>query len=87
MTCEIAQAADMQTIDKVAAKLGIDSDYVENYGKYKAKIALELYERVAVNPDGKLILISAITPGFAVMVTGDLMTMPGLPKVPGCREY
>lgn len=59
---EIAQAADMQTIDKVAAKLGIDSDYVENYGKYKAKIALELYERVAVNPDGKLILVSAITP-------------------------
>ncbi|MDR3562288.1 MAG: formate--tetrahydrofolate ligase [Negativicutes bacterium] len=59
---EIAQAADMRPVENVAAALGIDASYVENYGKYKAKIALELYDKVAANPDGKLILVTAITP-------------------------
>ena len=59
---EIAQAASMQPVEKVAEALGIDRDFVENYGKYKAKIALELYDKVAGNADGKLILVTAITP-------------------------
>jgi formate--tetrahydrofolate ligase len=59
---EIAQAAKMRPVQDIAAELGIDADYVENYGKYKAKIALELYEKVATKKDGKLVLVTAITP-------------------------
>lgn len=59
---EIAQAAKMEPIEKIAAKLDIASDYVEQYGKYKAKISQDFLEKVADNPDGKLILVTAITP-------------------------
>lgn len=59
---EIAQAAKMRPVTEIAAALGIDADYVENYGKYKAKIDLALYDKVAGNADGKLILVTAITP-------------------------
>lgn len=59
---EIAQAAKMRPIDQIAGELGIDADYVEHYGRYKAKIALDFYDKVAGRPDGKLILVTAITP-------------------------
>jgi formate--tetrahydrofolate ligase len=59
---EIAQAAKMETIDAVAHKLGIADEYLEHYGRYKAKISLDLYNQVADHPDGKLILVTAITP-------------------------
>ncbi|EAX48504.1 Formate--tetrahydrofolate ligase [Thermosinus carboxydivorans Nor1] len=59
---EIAQAAKMRPIDQIAGALGIDADYVEHYGRYKAKIALDFYDKVAGRPDGKLILVTAITP-------------------------
>ncbi|MCX7779565.1 MAG: formate--tetrahydrofolate ligase [Negativicutes bacterium] len=59
---EIAQAAKMEPVDKIAAKLGIDEHYLEHYGRYKAKISLELYNSLADKPDGKLILVTAITP-------------------------
>ena len=59
---EIAQAAQMEPIEKIAAKLDISADYVEQYGKYKAKVSQELIEKVSANPDGKLILVTAITP-------------------------
>lgn len=59
---EIAQAAKMKPIGEVAAKLGVADDYVEQYGKYKAKLSLDLVNSVAENGDGKLILVTAITP-------------------------
>lgn len=59
---EIAQEAKMQPIEEVAGKLDIKPDELELYGKYKAKISDELWERVKDNPDGKLILVTAVNP-------------------------
>ena len=58
---EIAQRCEMQPITEIAARAGIDDKYVEQYGKYKAKIDLSLMKENK-NPDGKLILGTAITP-------------------------
>ena len=59
---EIAQQAKMQKITDVAAKLGISEDDIELYGKYKAKLSYDLIRRVKDKKDGKLILVTAITP-------------------------
>ncbi|MCH5269808.1 MAG: formate--tetrahydrofolate ligase [Lachnospiraceae bacterium] len=59
---EIAQQAVMQPITEVAAKLDIAAEELELYGKYKAKISDEYIKRISGNPDGKLILVTAINP-------------------------
>ena len=59
---EIAQEAKLQNIVEVAGKIGIGPDDLELYGKYKAKISDEYMERIQSNPDGKLILVTAINP-------------------------
>ena len=59
---QIAQEATMQPIKEVAASMGITEDDIELYGKYKAKISDELIEQSKNNPDGKLILVTAINP-------------------------
>ena len=59
---EIAQEAKMLPIMEVAEKLGIELDEVEQYGKYKAKISLDIWERLKDKKDGKLILVTAINP-------------------------
>ncbi len=59
---EIAQEAKMLPIKDVAGKLGIEEDDMELYGKYKAKLGSELEAKVSDNPDGKLILVTAINP-------------------------
>ena len=59
---EIAQQSKMQKITDVAAKLGISEDDIELYGKYKAKLSYDLIRRVKDKKDGKLILVTAITP-------------------------
>lgn len=59
---EIAQRAKMIPVDKIASSLGIDGDYVEMYGKYKAKLSLDLLKSLSAKNDGKLILVTAITP-------------------------
>ena len=59
---EIAQEAKMEHIAKVAGQLGITEDELELYGKYKAKLSDELMDRVKDNPDGKLVLVTAINP-------------------------
>jgi formate--tetrahydrofolate ligase len=59
---EIAQNASLAHIRDVAAALEIGEDELEFYGKYKAKLSDELIERVQSNPDGKLILVTAINP-------------------------
>ena len=58
---QIAQEATLQPIKEVAATIGIEED-LELYGKYKAKISDELIARSRNNPDGKLILVTAINP-------------------------
>ncbi len=59
---EIAQEAKLHNIVEVAGKIGIGPDDLELYGKYKAKISDEYLERIQSNPDGKLILVTAINP-------------------------
>ncbi len=59
---EIAQGAKMKPIAEVAEKIGIDQDELEFYGKYKAKISSDVWNRVKGNPDGKLVLVTAINP-------------------------
>ena len=59
---EIAQQANLLPIKEVAAQIGITEDELEFYGKYKAKLSDELSARVQANPDGKLILVTAINP-------------------------
>ena len=59
---EIAQSAKLKPIIEIAAGLGLSPDDIEMYGKYKAKIRLEVYTRNKNKPDGKLIIVTAITP-------------------------
>lgn len=59
---QIAQEAKMVPINEVAAKLGISDDNLINYGKYKAKVSLDVLEELKDKPDGKLILVTAINP-------------------------
>ncbi len=59
---EIAQEAQMIHIKEVASQLGITEDELEMYGKYKAKLSDELWERIKDRPDGKLVLVTAINP-------------------------
>lgn len=60
---EIAQGATMEVINKIADKVGIPDKYVENYGKYKAKIDYRYYKEELVNrPDAKVVLVTAINP-------------------------
>ena len=59
---EIAQNAELHPIVEIAQKLGIEENELELYGKYKAKVSPEVWERVKDSRDGKLILVTAITP-------------------------
>ncbi|MGN1147410.1 MAG: formate--tetrahydrofolate ligase [Lachnospiraceae bacterium] len=59
---QIAQEAVMEPIAEVAKRAGITTDELELYGKYKAKISDEYIDRISSNPDGKLILVTAINP-------------------------
>jgi formate--tetrahydrofolate ligase len=59
---EIAQSAKASPIEKIAEKIGLSSEYLENYGKYKAKIDLSFYDQIKQNENGKLILVTALTP-------------------------
>lgn len=59
---QIAQEAKMIPISEVAAKLGISDDKLVQYGKYKAKISLDIVDELKDKPDGKLVLVTAINP-------------------------
>ena len=59
---EIAQKAKMEKINVIAEKIGLTEDDYEQYGKYKAKVSLEVLEKNKDKKDGKLILVTAITP-------------------------
>lgn len=59
---EIAQEIEMKNIREIIEKLGLSDDYVEQYGKYKAKIDYNFLKDNVSKPDGKLVLVTAITP-------------------------
>ena len=59
---EIAQEAQMLPITDIARNAGIDEGYLEQYGRYKAKLDLRLMKDMADKPDGKLVLVTAINP-------------------------
>ena len=59
---EIAQDAELKPIKEVASSLGLSEDDLELYGKYKAKLSDECMKKASNNPDGKLILVTAINP-------------------------
>lgn len=59
---EIAQAHKMIPIKEIAASIGLDEEYLDYYGRYKAKVSLDVLEAFKDRPDGKLIDVTAITP-------------------------
>lgn len=79
---EIAQEANMIPIKEVAAQLDISPEDLEFYGKYKAKLSDELLERTKDNPQGKLVLVTAINPTPAG--EGKTTTSVGLGEAFGC---
>ena len=90
---EIAQGAEMKHIREIAASVGITEDELEYYGKYKAKVSGELWNRVKDNDDGKLVLVTAINPTPAgegktttTIGLGDALTRMGKKCVLALRE-
>ena len=59
---EIAKKASLKNINEIAKKINISEEYVEQYGKYKAKIDLKISDEIKNNKNGKLILVTAINP-------------------------
>ncbi|HEY5493483.1 MAG TPA: formate--tetrahydrofolate ligase, partial [Candidatus Anoxymicrobiaceae bacterium] len=59
---DIAQAAKLQPIVEIAKKIGLEEDDLELYGKYKAKVHLDVIDRLKDRPSGKYIDVTAITP-------------------------
>ena len=59
---EIAQSCKMLPIKEIADRLGIDEDYLDFYGKYKAKLNNNLFEKLSAKKDGRLILVTAVNP-------------------------
>jgi formate--tetrahydrofolate ligase len=73
---EIAQEAVLEPIESVASAAGLQDDEVEPYGRYKAKIALSVLDRLADRPDGKLVCVTGMTPTKAG--EGKTTTLVGL---------
>ena len=79
---EIAQEATPLKITEIAQKCGVDEKYIEQYGNYKAKIDYRMLKDLADKPDGKLILVTAITPTPA----GEGKTTTSVGLADGLRE-
>ena len=73
---EIAHKCALKNISEIAAAAGIGEAYVEPYGRHKAKISLDLLREKAAAPDGKLILVTAITPTPASRAARPAAAMP-----------
>lgn len=90
---EIAQSAQMKPIKEIASAIGVSEDELELYGKYKAKVSAEFAERIKNNPNGKLILVTAINPTPAgegktttTVGLGDALSLMGKKCVLALRE-
>src|SRR5689334_18183174 len=73
---EIAQEAELEPIASLAERIGIEPDELEPYGRYKAKVALSVLDRLADRPDGKLVCVTGMTPTKAG--EGKTTTLVGL---------
>src|SRR3954467_9727460 len=73
---EIAQEAELVPIEEIADGLGLEPDEIEPYGRYKAKIGLDVLDRLAGRPDGKVIVVAGMTPTKAG--EGKTTTLVGL---------
>src|ERR1700753_170293 len=73
---EIAQEAVLKPIEEIASEAGLEADEIEPYGRYKAKVALSVLERLKDRPDGKLICVTGMTPTKAG--EGKTTTLVGL---------
>src|SRR5437660_1369650 len=83
---EVAQRARLKPIAEIAAALGVEDDELELYGRYKAKVALSILQRLAPRPDGKYIDVTSITP--TPLGEGETTTTVGLAMALnriGCR--
>jgi methylenetetrahydrofolate dehydrogenase (NADP+)/methenyltetrahydrofolate cyclohydrolase/formyltetrahydrofolate synthetase len=80
---EIAQAAHIKPITQIAAELGIRENELEMYGPYKAKVKLEILERLKNRPNGKYVDVTAITP--TPLGEGKSTTMVGLSQALGAH--
>ena len=80
---EIAQAAKLKLITQIAAELGIRENELELYGPYKAKVKLEILERLKNRPNGKYVDVTAITP--TPLGEGKSTTMVGLSQALGAH--
>lgn len=90
---QIAQEAQMEPIGKVAERIGVSENELEYYGKYKAKLSDELWERIKDNENGRLVLVTAINPTPAgegktttTVGLGDAMTRLGKKTLIALRE-
>lgn len=59
---EIAKSVKLEKITKIASKIGINEEDIEQYGSYKAKISEKVFEKVKKNKDGRLVLVTALSP-------------------------
>ena len=59
---EIAKNAKMKNIKEIAEKININEEYIEQYGKYKAKINLDIFKKLENEKNGKLVLVTSINP-------------------------
>ena len=59
---EIAKGVALKEVEEIARDAGIPREYIEPYGRYKGKVSLDLFEKLEKKPDGKLVLVTAITP-------------------------
>ena len=78
---EIAQEAELEPIDSLAQRIGLEPAEVEPYGRYKAKVPLEVLDRLGEAADGKLICVAGVTPTRAG--EGKTTTAVGLTEGPG----
>ena len=83
---EIAHKCALKNISEIAAAAGIGEAYVEPYGRHKAKISLDLLREKAAAPDGKLILVTAITPTPAGIGLTDALRRCGKNALAALRE-
>ena len=59
---EIAQQATLVPIDQIAERVGLQPDEVEPYGRYKAKVSLDVLDRMKDAPDAKIVCVAGVTP-------------------------
>ena len=59
---EIAQEAELLPIETIAERIGLTPDEFEPYGRYKAKVSLDVIDRMADQPDGKIVCVAGVTP-------------------------